>query len=327
MVHGTAGSVTLGIVSGALGTAPPVQRQRTQEEEYLTSDLPPTYAPVVILTFLAPTQRIMSSAVPAQASYTDAPPDFDAVTSGPPGIAVPTDAPPDYQEKVDDPDEILQPINYVMHGRFIYASPNETSPLYELSRVIHAQGEATTNIEFHRLDYRVRTRQDGTPNVAHRSKHVYNISHLPIMFCGDYQCHLQSLSRKALGGHMVLKKAPFPHSGFRATLASEDEGGKGKKRPKNEYFFWLKLNKTNGTSEWYDWTGRMVATQVEGMHQGQPEFMLMVLEPLTRRMMDGLVAFWCLWLWHMHASNTVVKKGKWQEIKEFMEKPRTAGYL
>ncbi|KAK0620680.1 hypothetical protein B0T14DRAFT_497163 [Immersiella caudata] len=268
----------------------------------------------------------MSSTFPAQGSYTDAPPNFSTVASGAP--ALPSEAPPDYQEKVDNPDEILQPINYVMHGRFIYASPNESSPLYELSRVIHAQGEATTNIEFHRLEYRVRTRQDGTPNVANRQKHIYNIGHLADIFSGNFQCSLQSVTRKALGNHLALKKAPFPHSGYRATLASEGEGGKGKQRPKNErYFFWMKINKTHGTCEWFDSTGRMVATQAEGMQQGQPEFMLMVLEPLTRRMMDGLMAFWCLWLWHVHASHTVVKKGKWQEIKEFMEKPRVAGYL
>ncbi|KAK0642100.1 hypothetical protein B0T16DRAFT_394267 [Cercophora newfieldiana] len=264
----------------------------------------------------------MSSNTPLQSSaYADAPPDFSTIAPG----GVEAGEPPSYQEKRDDPDEVLQPINYVMHGRFIYASPNESSPLYELSRVIHAQGPATTNIEFQRLEYRVRTRQDGTPNITNRGKAIYNICHVPVMFSEEFGCTLHSVSRRALGNHLVLKRSPFPHSGYRACIASEEEGGTGKKRPRNEYYFWLKLSKSGGY-HWYDSTGRLVATQAEaGMERGQPEYLLQVLEPMTKRMVDGLVAFWCLWLWHQHASNSRVKKGKWTEIKEFMEKPRPEG--
>jgi len=255
-------------------------------------------------------------------AYPDEPPDFSTIASGAAGAE-----PPSYQEKRDDPDEVLQPINYAMHGRFIYASPNESSPLYELSRVIHAQGLATTNIEFQRLEYRVRTKQDGTPSVTARGKDLYKIFHGPLLFADTFfTCILHSMSRRALGNHLILKRSPFPHSGFRACIASEEEGGNGPKRPRNEYFFWLKSNKATGGYEWYDSAGRLVARQAEsGMETGQPEYLLMVLQPMTRRMMDGLVAFWCLWLWHQHASGITVKKGKWTEIKEFMEKPRPEG--
>ena len=255
----------------------------------------------------------MSASIPLPDSvYPDAPPGF-SVASGQP----PSEEPPSYQERSDDPDELLQPINLVLHGRFVYAAPNESSPLYELSRVIHAQGEATTNIEFQRLEYRVRTRPDGTPSVSQRGKHIYNISHVPILFADECQSTLHAVSRKGLGNHLVLKKSPFPHSGHRAAIASEEEGGKGKKRPRNDYFFWVKEKKGKNEPESYQWfnlDGKLVATHASaGIDEGQPEYVLMILEPLTRRILDGLVAFWCLWLWHEHATNTKVKKETWKD--------------
>jgi len=248
------------------------------------------------------------------------PPDFDDAAS--PGGHVVDEEPPSYQEQRDDPEEIMQPASFVMHGRFIYALPNESSPLYELSRVIHAQGAATTNIEFHRLEYRVRTHRDGTPDVSQRAKHIYNISRNPVLFTDDYRiCNLHSVSRKTLGHHLILKKSPFPHSGYRATIASSEEGGTGGKRPRSQYFFWLKNVK--GAYKWFDQSGKYVATQAETKEgQEQAEYRLMVVEPLTRRMRDGLVALWCLWLWHQHGIHTKVKKDGWQEFKRIVEQPR-----
>jgi len=247
----------------------------------------------------------------------DMPPDFDDAMSG----DVADEEPPTYQEQRDDPEEILQPASFVIRGRFIYAPPNESSPLYELSRVIHAQGAATTNIEFHRLEYRVRPRRDGTPDVSQRPKHIYNITRVPVLFTDDERiCNLHSVSRKTLGHHLVLKRSPFPHSGYRATIASAEEGGTGWKRPRGQYFFWLKHVK--GAYKWFDRSGKHVATQAEvGEEEGRVEYRLMVVEPLTRRMRDGLVALWCLWLWHQHGIHTKPNEDGWGKFKRIMQTP------
>ncbi|KAK5652341.1 hypothetical protein OQA88_10533 [Cercophora sp. LCS_1] len=230
--------------------------------------------------------------------------------------------PPAYHEQRDDPNEIVQPVTYALHGRFVYGLPNTSSPLYELSRVIHAQGDATTSIEFQRLDYRVRTQSDGTPRVAHRGKHLYNLIHLPDAWVMDYQFSLQSITRKTLG-NVIMKKSPFPHSGFRVyKQLTDEEIEREKKRgnkPKHDFYFVIKDKKN--TWEWCDGQGNVVATQVSTMgSDGLPEHNLLVLVPLTRRMMDALVALWCLWLWNIHASGAKEKRG-WKDFKRIMEQP------
>ncbi|KAK1758775.1 hypothetical protein QBC47DRAFT_397598 [Echria macrotheca] len=241
----------------------------------------------------------------------------------PPPAPPSVEEPPAYQEQRDDPNEVLQPVNLVMHGRFIYSSPNESAPLYELSRTIHAQGEATTCIEFKRLDYRVRTGADGSPDVAHREKHLYNLMHLPIIFGAGSQMSLQPMTRKGLGD-VSLKRSPFPHSGFRASRQmSEHEAEREKKRgrdPRREYHFVVK--ETKHGFEWLDQEGTAVAHQVVSERDGQIECFLFVSVPLTRRMLDGLVALWCLWVWHQHTKGKQAPKKGWQEVKRIMEKPR-----
>ena len=240
-----------------------------------------------------------------------------------PGSAHPPafEDPPSYREQVDDPDELQQPIIFTLRGRFVYAPPDESSPLYELSRVIHAQGEATTTIEFQRLEYRVRTTNNG-PTVAQRGKHLYNMMHVPIVFSQGYQCAMESVSRRGLG-NVVLKKSPFPHSGYRAAAPTEKDLGfdvktkKTAKAAKNDYFFLVKEKKgkaEDGCYEWTDTEGRVVATQVSSdLAEGPPVFKLIVGVPLTRRMLDGLVAVWCLWLWHIHATEIFHGKAFWKQ--------------
>jgi len=202
-------------------------------------------------------------------------------------------------------------MTYALHGRYVYGLPNTSSPLYELSRVIHAQGEVTTSIEFQRLEYRIKTLSDGTPNVTHRGKHLYNLQHLPEVLAWDYRFALESVTRKGLG-NVVVRKSPFPHSGYRASRhLSEEEMEREKRRgndPKKQ--FWFVVRDKKNIWEWCDAQGNVVATQASGVSpEGHHEHNLLVLVPLTKRMMDALVALWCLWLWNIHASGKTDNMG------------------
>ncbi|KAK3353945.1 hypothetical protein B0T25DRAFT_223249 [Lasiosphaeria hispida] len=230
------------------------------------------------------------------------------------------DEPPTYREQRDDPEEVVLPTAYTLHGRFVYADPNSTSPVYELSRVIHTQGPATTNIEFHRLDYRVRTATDGTPNVSHRGKHIYNLGRVTPIFEISAEYSLECLSRKGLGD-VTLKKRSFPYSGYRAAKRLSDrELESGKKLPKNDHHFTVREGEHG--FEWSDAGGRVVATQ-DGPSLGgdESQHKLVVSVPLSRRTMDGLVALWCLWLWHLHATGAPRQKKGWKHFKMIMERP------
>ncbi|KAK0732154.1 hypothetical protein B0H67DRAFT_94629 [Lasiosphaeris hirsuta] len=219
--------------------------------------------------------------------------------------------PPTYREQRDDPEEVVLPTAYTLHGRFVYAEPNSTSPVYELSRVIHTQGPATTNIEFQRLDYRVRTTTDGSPNVSHRGKHIYNLTRITPIFEINADFSMDCLSRKGLGD-VTLKKRSFPYSGYRAVKKLSDrELESGKKVAKNDYHFIVREG--NNGFEWSDAEGRVLATQDgPSLRSGDDQGRLIVSVPLSRRMTDGLVALWCLWLWRLHSTGAPREKKGWK---------------
>ncbi|KAK0621984.1 hypothetical protein B0T17DRAFT_509276 [Bombardia bombarda] len=230
------------------------------------------------------------------------PPAFERVQGSP--------EPPSYRQQRDpDPDEILQPTILILDGQLIHAESVGSSPLYQLSRVIYVLSDATNSIKFERLDYRVRTLGDGTPSVSQRGKHLCNLQHYSPLFAAEYECGLEPVSGKGLGS-VNIQKRRFPHSGFRAaSTPSAEDRERDKNLPKERLLFNIK--ESHGIYEWSDADGTVVATQQDDNNE-RGQHLLLVAVPLSRRMMDGLVALWCLWLWHMHASNMRGSKG-WKD--------------
>lgn len=230
--------------------------------------------------------------------------------------------PPLYSEQRDDPDEILQPTIFILNDRFVHAETANSTPLYELSRQIHAQGAATTIIEFERLSYRVRTSADGTPSaITKRSKQLYNLTHLQPWLVLDFLGKLHPTTRKGLG-EVGIRKSSFPHTGHRAVPIVPDRngsssGGSGRSSAAPAHLFTIK-EKRHGLIEWINVDGNVVATQDSKSDGGQHK--LLVAVPLPRRTLDGLVALWCLWLWHLHSVNTR-EKLTWKEVKQILQKP------
>ncbi|KAK4238329.1 hypothetical protein C8A03DRAFT_43925 [Achaetomium macrosporum] len=258
------------------------------------------------------------------------------------------DQPPTYREESGpDPDEILPPATFALHGRFIYPAseiPSPSSgttrtttassdPLYQLSRVIHVTGRATESIDFQRLDYRVRSTSSGgeggggAPKVSRRPHDVYQLKYAPGMaYMGlPPQFRLMPQSRKTVG-EVSLEKSPLFRSGWRALRVFSDGEKKklereGRKVKKGEYHFVIKGE--DEAWEWMDPEGKVVASQQvcgerrpgagggEGL-AAEVEYRLKVMVPLPRRRLDGLVAMWCLWLWRIHLDKTTERK-TWED--------------
>lgn len=246
-----------------------------------------------------------------------APPVYDAAADAKarpsPLTVADVPSPPAYHEQVDDPEEILQPTIFVLGNLFIHHESLSSSPVYQLSRVIHAQGRATNEIQLERLDHRVRTLSDGSPSVAARSKHIYTLQHYSVLFSEDFQCGIEAVSRKGVGT-VAIKKSSFPHSGYRAARVPSD---REKNFNKSAYIYAIKERKD--VFEWFDAKGNVVATedQRDGQH------MLFVAVPLTRRTLDGLVALWCLWMWHVHVKD-IPQPARWEHRKFILSLPRRA---
>jgi hypothetical protein len=269
----------------------------------------------------------------------DAPPYDEKASPPPPPPAVPPgEEPPAYELRPEgagpDPEEVLDPAIFVIHGHFIYlqsaAGHTDSEPVYQLSRAIHTQGNATEKVDFQRFDMRVRTVADGSPAVSKRPKDVYQLHHRkPMRLSGiPFQAWMEPQSRKTLG-RVTIEKSPMFHSGFRALRVVTDAEQLWLKRQgkppvkKGEYHFAVK-EQGETAWQWNNADGAVVAHQVQVCRGGSPdavaagvpsqqqaaevEHILKVLVPLSRRARDGLVALWCLWMLHLQTEDLTPKR-------------------
>ncbi|KAL2128231.1 hypothetical protein VTI74DRAFT_9475 [Chaetomium olivicolor] len=230
---------------------------------------------------------------------------------------------------------MLEPADFVIHGRFIYpldpSGDANSEPAYQLSRAIHAQGIATENITFERLDVRVRTTSDGTPRLAKRAKELYELDHrneLPHVGL-PFQAWMEPRSRRGLG-KVSIEKSPSFHHGYRAVRVISDEERhwlekQGKKVKAGQYHFVIKSH--DNAWQWSDPSGTLVASEVRETAASEAysdQHKLRVLVPLPRSTRDGLVALWCLWMWHTHVEETKPKR-TWEDRKRIIQMPRLVG--
>ncbi len=244
--------------------------------------------------------------------------------SRPPGIDNPAEEPPAYNPSpYPDPSEILPPCRLVLHGRFVYpllpSGEPDSEPFYQLSRAIHVLTRATDTIDFARLDFRVRT-GDGGPSVSKRAKDVYVLRHQnPLLYAGiPFSARLLPQSRKTVG-EVSIEKSPVFRHGYRAmSVVSEEERvtveSRGGKVRTGQYHF-VMVEEKGGMWLWKDPAGVLVARQTReepAVEGGEALYSLEVLVPLSRRLRDGLVALWCLWMWHIHIETSTPRK-TWED--------------
>ncbi|KAL2169156.1 hypothetical protein VTG60DRAFT_6396 [Thermothelomyces hinnuleus] len=229
---------------------------------------------------------------------------------------------------------------------------------YQLTNAIHEPGIPAGEMVLQRLDPRVRMAADGSPVVSRRAKDVYRLEHrkpMPLMGI-PAEIWLEPLTRKALGT-IRIERSPAFHSGYRALRVRSDAEiralqHRGVKVKKGEYWFAVKGGKDD-CWEWSDDHGRVVAQQLRedgapadadadanagpssnacaGASAGadataerrEDVYSLRVVEPLSRRQRDSLVALWCLWMWHHHIEESTPKK-TWEDRKRILHKPKQA---
>ncbi|KAL2259878.1 hypothetical protein VTK26DRAFT_6305 [Humicola hyalothermophila] len=271
--------------------------------------------------------------------------------------------PPRYRQDPDpDPDELVPPSSFILHGLFIHPLPNTTTasaspelpPVYKLSRDIHTLSRPTQSIDFQRLEYRGHNRGSGTATAKPRARDLYTLQHRAPLLASPWEGWLDPVAaaRRTVGRVEFVKSPVFRH-GYRVVARGgnskklgdeEDDGeegkekgkkGKGKGRDK-EYLFVIKELSRDAVWEWSDPEGMVVARQVversaAGGGSGRKSedgggaevvaYKLHVLAPLPRRMLDGLVAMWCLWMWHIYFERTLTRK-TWADRKRIMQMPR-----
>ncbi|KAL2156753.1 hypothetical protein VTH82DRAFT_1499 [Thermothelomyces myriococcoides] len=226
----------------------------------------------------------------------------------------------------------------------------DKTPEYQLTIPIHVRGTPAGEMVLQRMDPRVRTAADGTPVVSRRAKDIYRLEHRrPMVLAGiPAENWLVPLTRKALG-NIRIERSPAFHSGYRALKVRSDAEIRGLenlglKVKKGEYWFAIK----GGKDDCWEWTnecGTIVAHQLregpadptddDGSSSSKPDadakvatelreedavYSLRIVQSLSRRERDSLVALWCLWMWHRHIEGNKPKK-TWEDRKRILQMP------
>ncbi|KAI1388577.1 uncharacterized protein F4822DRAFT_429196 [Hypoxylon trugodes] len=218
-----------------------------------------------------------------------------------PSLPEDDDPPPYIAGNRNDADEILQPTILILAGQFIRAQSADGTPLYELSRDVRASPTSDTllaQVSLERLIHNVRMNSDGTPRVLHRSKHIFELKHLPSVISTGFPFCLDSKSRNTIG-NIALKAASFPRSGCKIVkVRPEKEDGfpKGynaRRESLREEEVVFEVVKKRDHYEWLGPDGNRIAIEdkVEGEHK------LIVTTPVRRKTMDAMIGSWCLRIW------------------------------
>ncbi|KAK7755165.1 hypothetical protein SLS62_002980 [Diatrype stigma] len=267
-------------------------------------------------------------------------------------------APPPYananQVDGEAEEEIVQPVILVLSKRFIHAQSKSSFrlsgtgdrggggapiPLYELSHDITQSSDGETKVELSRLVPSVRMSTmngSGTPRVAHRSSHIYDLKRLPPLLADGFPYCLDAVSRSqrrwsssksaaaaVCGGKLGLKTSSFP---LRAEVVKIVRLGSEKEREKEKEGSGIfpkgykAMRKTSGGSssgnsvfesrkahDHYEWIGpdgnriavedSAAAAATDDDDGNGERIRLIVTTPLPRVTMDALVASWCLKTW------------------------------
>ncbi|KAK0670095.1 hypothetical protein QBC41DRAFT_345784 [Cercophora samala] len=293
----------------------------------------------------------MSSAVPPP--YLPPPPKDNPSTHD---DVLSTEEPPAYSQLESttlDPNDPMPPATFSLHGRFIYASPDPSTPpssdpSYQTDFPILTATHGSRTIDFQRVQYKYKTSNaTGRPVISHRGKDIYTLSHhLPFLGM-PFQAMAVPKSRKTLGEVHIVKSPAF-HTGYRANRILPDHEvarleRKGERVPRDFHFQLKEGGKEGEGWVWKDGNGRTVAFQwreprnelgldgqpgssrdpVDGGEPwGVPK--LQVLVELDRRTLDSLVAVWCLWVMHLHQEATTPKK-TWEDRLNLMARKRPEG--
>lgn len=219
------------------------------------------------------------------------------------------DTPPSYDDVID----VCEPTILILAGQSIHAESADSAPLYQLNRGVAGLTHVTQNVEFHRVQYSVKTRSGGEPAVKPRERHIYNLKHehkvpgglepWPSESPNYYIESVSSTTKEA--GTLGLKKSLFPGR-KKWRVLRVDLSGKNSKYDYGLPTFAkdaepvFEVNHRKAGYEWTDGEGKAVAVEDEG----DDTHRLIVTASLPRKTLDALVALWCCRLWQYSADHT-----------------------
>ncbi|KAI0843609.1 hypothetical protein F5Y06DRAFT_7453 [Hypoxylon sp. FL0890] len=211
------------------------------------------------------------------------------------------DPPPYIAGSCNEAEEIVQPVILVLAGHYIRAQTADGTPLYELSRDVRASSTSEAllaQVSLERLIHNVRVSASGMPRVSQRSKHIFELKHLPSVISTGYPYCLDAMSRQTIG-NLALKSASFPRSGFKIVKIQPGKqdgfpkGYRARRESLKEGEMIFEILKKRGHYEWMHPDGNRIAVDddTDGQHR------LIVTAPVTRKTMDAMIGGWCLRIW------------------------------
>ncbi|KAI1865070.1 uncharacterized protein JN550_008616 [Neoarthrinium moseri] len=208
--------------------------------------------------------------------------------------------PPEYEEEVNGAvGQVMSPGTLVLSNHHVIpasCSNSDPKPLYELSRGVAVLSNATTSVEFSRLDHSVSQSVSGEPTLRVRKRQLYSLEH----FRNGY------LGKGSRGSPPKKVKRDSGEYGEPCFV----EGTTSSESP---ILFAVRWVKRDGLYEWADYAGKQVA--VESIAGGTHT--LDVRIELPRQSFDVLVALWCLRIWFdsVQEHNDAKPPIGWTEIK------------
>ncbi|KAI1471698.1 uncharacterized protein F4812DRAFT_455807 [Daldinia caldariorum] len=210
--------------------------------------------------------------------------------------------PPYIPDNRNDGDDILPPSIFVLDGQFIRAQTADGAPLYELSRDVRKAPTSEARlaqVTLERLIRNVRISTNGTPRVTSRSRHIFELKHLPPVISTGFPYVLDAMSRQCVG-NLALKPASFPRSGYKVVKTKpEKESGfpKGyqarRESIKGDEVLFEILKK----HDHYEWMHAADGSRIAVEDEMDNQHRLIVTTPITRKMTDAMVASWTLRIW------------------------------
>lgn len=207
------------------------------------------------------------------------------------------DEPPPYaNDAAIIEDDLVAPDTLLLAGTEIHRTGNaESLPLYKLSLAIGHLREFNSKVSISRYDYSVRNAfslSAGSPRIATREKHIYDLTRLPDIMVSKFQYYLESVGRSSMG-HIGLKThRGIGSSGFRAWRGTRKN--KASELQQGDMLFDIK-SKGKGLFEWRDPADKRRVLALETSDMGI--YRLEVKETMDRQRRDALVSTWCLKLW------------------------------
>ena len=224
------------------------------------------------------------------------------MTSPPPPEA--ESAPPPYisANQIVAEDEVVQPTILVISQHFIRAQSSVGAVLYELSQDITQSSDGESKASLSRVVRGVRMSASGAPRATQRSRHIYDLKRLPSLLANGFPYCLDATSRSAAAaGHLGLKTTSFPRTGAKILRMESDKAGgsfpkgyKARRETAKHNGSMFELRKAHDHYEWIDSEGHRIAVE----DHTTDYFQLIVTTPLSRPVIDALVASWCLKIWH-----------------------------